>query len=68
MMPNQLKETTMSPKTRRLIRVELPSKTEEGLEDTLSTKNLVSELLGKKPEFRFKFITEHAKFVKDLFV
>ena len=68
MMPNQLKETTMSPKTRRLIRVELPSKTEEGLEDTLSTKNLVSELLGKKPEFRFKFITEHAKFVKDLFI
>ena len=58
----------MSPKTRRLIRVELPSKTEEGVEDTINTKNLVSELLGKKPEFRFKFITEHAKFVKDLFV
>ena len=68
MMPNQLKETTMSPKTRRLIRVVLPSKTEDGFEDTEKTKTLVSELLGKKPEFRFKFITEHAKFVKDLFV
>ncbi|HNY25013.1 MAG TPA: DNA topoisomerase IV subunit B [Alphaproteobacteria bacterium] len=68
MMPNQLKETTMSPKTRRLIRVVLPSKNEEGFEDTEKTKVLVSELLGKKPEFRFKFITEHAKFVKDLFV
>jgi topoisomerase-4 subunit B len=68
MMPNQLKETTMSPKTRRLIRVDLPPKTEEGQEDTEKTKNLVYDLMGKKPEFRFKFITEHAQFVKDLFV
>ncbi|MDR2413194.1 MAG: type IIA DNA topoisomerase subunit B [Rickettsiales bacterium] len=66
MMPNQLKETTMSPKTRRLIRVELPPKTEEGMEDTEKTRTLVSELMGRKPEFRFKFITEHAKFVRDL--
>jgi len=66
MMPNQLKETTMNPKTRRLIRVELPPKTEEGAEDAEKTRTLVSELMGKKPEFRFKFITEHAKFVKDL--
>jgi len=68
MMPNQLKETTMSPKTRRLIRVELPPKTEEGLEDTEKTKTLVYDLMGRKPEFRFKFITEHAQFIKDLFV
>ncbi|MDR2268773.1 MAG: type IIA DNA topoisomerase subunit B [Rickettsiales bacterium] len=68
MMPNQLKETTMNPKTRRLIRVELPPKTEEGAEDTARTRQLVGELMGKKPEFRFRFITENAKFVKDLFV
>lgn len=68
MMPNQLKETTMSPKTRRLIRVELPPRTDEGAEDTEKTRTIVSELMGKKPEFRFKFITEHAQFVKDLFV
>ena len=68
MMPNQLKETTMSPKTRRLIRIDLPPKTEDGLEDTAKTKTLVYDLMGKKPEFRFKFITEHAQFVKDLFV
>ena len=68
MMPNQLKETTMSPKTRRLIRVDLPPKTEEGQEDTEKTKTLVYDLMGKKPEFRFRFITEHAQFVKDLFV
>ena len=68
MMPNQLKETTMSPKTRRLIRVELPPKTDDGAEDAEKTKILISELMGKKPEFRFKFITEHAKFVKDIFV
>jgi topoisomerase-4 subunit B len=66
MMPNQLKETTMNPKTRRLIRVELPPKTEDGAEDAEKTRTLVSELMGKKPEFRFKFITEHARFVKDL--
>jgi len=68
MMPQQLKETTMDPKTRRLIRVELPPKTEEGAEDAEKTKVLISELMGKKPEFRFRFITEHAKFVKDIFV
>lgn len=68
MMPNQLKETTMNPKTRRLIRVELPPKTEEGAEDTARTRQMVGELMGKKPEFRFRFITENAKFVKDIFV
>ncbi len=66
MMPNQLKETTMNPKTRRLIRVELPPKTEDAAEDTEKTRTLVTELMGKKPEFRFKFITEHARFIKDL--
>ncbi|MDR0319141.1 MAG: type IIA DNA topoisomerase subunit B [Rickettsiales bacterium] len=68
MMAGQLKETTMNPKTRKLIRVELPPKTEEGQEDSEKTKMLVANLMGKKPEFRFKFITENAKFVKDLFV
>ena len=68
MMPNQLKETTMSPKTRRLIRIELPPRTDDGAEDTEKTRTIVTELMGKKPEFRFKFITEHAQFVKDLFV
>ena len=68
MMPNQLKETTMSPKTRRLIRVELPPRTDDGIEDTEKTRTIVSELMGRKPEFRFRFITEHAQFVKDLFV
>ena len=68
MMPGQLKETTMNPKTRRLIRVELPPKTEDGAEDNAKTKQMVSELMGKKPEFRFRFITENAKFVKELFV
>ena len=68
MMPNQLKETTMSPKTRRLIRVDLPPRTDDGVEDTEKTRTIVSELMGRKPEFRFKFITEHTQFVKDLFV
>lgn len=68
MMPKQLGETTMNMKTRRLVRIELPPRTEEGAEDAARTKQIVGELMGKKPEFRFRFITENAKFVKDLFV
>lgn len=69
MMASQLKETTMDPKNRRLIQVCLPEEnTEEGKEDSLKTKTLVFELMGSKPKFRSMFITEHAKFVKDIFI
>lgn len=66
MMPAQLKETTMDPKTRQLLRIEIPPKTEEGMEDLQNTKTLVSNLMGKNPEYRFRFIQEGAKFTKDL--
>src|SRR5207253_4863222 len=52
MMPAQLKETTMDPKTRTLARVTLP-RAEETVED------LVEALMGRKPELRFRFIQEN---------
>jgi len=55
MMPSQLKETTMDPKTRTLARVTLP-RAEEPVED------LVERLMGRKPEARFQFIQENAEF------
>jgi topoisomerase-4 subunit B len=55
MMPAQLKETTMDPKTRTLARVSLP-RSEEPVEA------LVETLMGRRPELRFAFIQEHAEF------
>jgi topoisomerase-4 subunit B len=55
MMPAQLKETTMDPKTRTLAKVVLP-RAEEPVED------LVEALMGRKPELRFRFIQENAEF------
>jgi topoisomerase-4 subunit B len=56
MMPAQLKETTMDPKTRTLAKVTLP-RAEEPVQD------LVEALMGRKPELRFQFIQENAEFV-----
>ncbi|MEL7347886.1 MAG: DNA topoisomerase IV subunit B [Pseudomonadota bacterium] len=53
-----LKETTMDPARRRLIRVTI--------EDAEDTASLVERLMGKKPEARFTFIQENAKFAEDL--
>ncbi len=59
MMPKQLKETTMDPKNRTVLRVEVAADDEEG------TKKSVTQLMGTKPEARFNFITERAEFVVD---
>ena len=59
MMPAQLKETTMSPATRTLIRVTVG-------EEAAATGELVERLMGKKPELRFRYIQENARFVEDL--
>jgi len=58
MMPAQLKETTMDPAKRTLLRVEIA----EGKE----TPAAVDSLMGNKPEARFRFIQEHAEFARDL--
>ncbi|SCX99530.1 DNA topoisomerase IV subunit B [Paracoccus tibetensis] len=55
-----LKDTTMNPKTRKLIRVSIDD--DEGGE----TGDLVERLMGKKPELRFEYIQENARFVEEL--
>ncbi|MEM1353988.1 MAG: DNA topoisomerase IV subunit B [Planctomycetota bacterium] len=52
MMPKVLWETTLNPKTRRLLRVEIA--------DPLQTEQVISDLMGKDPAARFRFIMEHA--------
>ncbi|SCM68624.1 DNA topoisomerase IV subunit B [Donghicola eburneus] len=55
-----LKDTTMNPATRQLIRVSI----DEDLPG--ETGDLVERLMGKKPELRFEYIQENAKFVEDV--
>jgi topoisomerase-4 subunit B len=55
-----LKSTTMDPKRRLLLRVEVG----EGDKSTLA--ETVNALMGSKPEARFRFIQERAAFAKDL--
>lgn len=57
MMASQLKETTMDPKKRTLLRVEL-------LDAEDITKSAVDALMGTKPEARFRFIQERAEFAE----
>ena len=55
-----LKDTTMNPLTRKLIRVSID-------EDTrVETEGLVERLMGKRPELRFQYIQENARFVEEL--
>ena len=55
-----LKDTTMNPATRQLIRVSI----DEDMPG--ETGDLVERLMGKKPELRFEYIQENAKFVEDV--
>ncbi|WP_336056306.1 DNA topoisomerase IV subunit B [Nitratireductor sp. CH_MIT9313-5] len=59
MLPKQLKETTMDPELRNLLKVEIA----EGHE---ATREAVDSLMGTKPEARFRFIQERAEFVEEL--
>ena len=55
-----LKETTMDPSSRKLIRVSIDD------EEPGETSKLVDQLMGKKPELRFQYIQENAKFADEL--
>ena len=67
MPPSQLKETTMAPEKRLLLRVCLPDpRNEEEQHECQATDDLVEQLMGSHPELRFQYIQEHAKFVDDL--
>jgi topoisomerase IV subunit B len=56
MNPSQLRETTMDPASRSLIRITLPREYEE----RASVNDLVDRLMGKNPEHRFNFIQDNA--------
>jgi len=63
----QLKATTMSPESRTLQRVCLANgHNPPELRDTDETARLVEALMGRRPESRFAFIQEHARFVDDI--
>jgi len=67
MPPKQLKETTMDPATRTLLRVTVPPRhSDEDIIEAKETSKLVDSLMGKKPELRFRFIQEHAQFVDQI--
>lgn len=67
MPPSQLKETTMAPEKRLLLRVLIPDpRREEDQHESQLTADLVEQLMGSRPELRFQYIQEHAKFVDDL--
>ena len=53
---SQLRETTMDPKTRSLIRITLP----DDIEDRQQVRDLVERLMGTNPAHRFAFIQENA--------
>ncbi len=60
-----LKETTMHPEKRQLMRITLHSDDFEGPEP-MQAKRLIDRLMGRKAEARFKFIQENAEFAKDI--
>lgn len=60
MMPKQLRDTTMHPASRTLIRLSIPFDEKE------ETDDIVERLMGKKPELRYEYITQNAAFVEDL--
>mgnify|MGYP001322325783 FL=1 len=60
MMPSQLKETTMIPGNRTLLRVMIPENKKN------ITKKTISNLMGNKPELRFEFIREKANLSNNL--
>src|SRR5580698_5304463 len=60
MPPAQLRETTMDPAKRTLLKVVAAP------EDRAATADLVESLMGRRPELRFQFIQEHARTVEDV--
>jgi DNA gyrase subunit B/topoisomerase-4 subunit B len=58
MMPKVLWETTLNPRSRRLLRVDV--------QDQLVTDRVINELMGKDASARFRFIMEHAEQAEEL--
>jgi len=60
MPPAMLKDTTMDPKKRTLLRITATP------QSRAETSNMVESLMGKRPELRFQFIQENASTVTDI--
>jgi DNA gyrase subunit B/topoisomerase-4 subunit B len=58
MMPKVLWETTLNPRTRRLLKVQIS--------DQILTDRVINELMGKDPSARFRFIMERAEEAEEL--
>src|SRR5471030_1244248 len=66
-----LRETTMDPTKRVLLKVDVPTLANaaegtDGRREEMRTRTLVEDLMGRKPEKRYAFIQENAKFARDL--
>jgi len=67
MPARQLKETTMDPARRTLLRVTIAEEGDKSAgAEQKKTAELVERLMGRKPELRFAFIQENARFVEEL--
>ncbi len=67
MPAKQLKDTTMAPDKRILLRVTVPpDHSDDDKIERRETNRLVEDLMGKKPEKRFHFIQNNAEFAEDL--
>jgi topoisomerase-4 subunit B len=60
MPPSALKETTMDPAKRTLLKVVAPA------DQRARTNDIVESLMGRKPELRYRFIQDHAKTVEEV--
>jgi topoisomerase-4 subunit B len=62
-----LRETTMDVTKRILLKVDVPTASDvEARTQYMHTRTLVEDLMGRKPEKRYAFIQEHARFARDL--
>ena len=63
-----LRETTMDPTRRVLLKVGVPNAGGDADErrEGMETRTLVEDLMGRKPEKRYDFIQKNAKFARDL--
>ena len=66
MPPAQLKETTMDPNTRTLLKVTLPKRNIDEADQRRLVDELVNTLMGKKPELRFRYIQDNANIIEDI--
>ena len=62
MPADQLKSTTMNPEKRKLLNVNI----NQGKKELKETENLFESLMGKKAEYRFKFIQQNANFTDQI--